>query len=159
MGGPVLKSAMATQETPRKDLSVPQMNVKFVPGKAGEAYKLGPITALLVEDGSHTGTYFPSTSILNQPPTNSPSTTKTTATAPPSSSSPFTPQWHGMHNETFFETKGAIRFSTTGHRCQRLRCQTRSLHDGAGTRTAYHSMKKRASSPPSLRRFMSITLS
>lgn len=106
---------MATQETPRKDLSVPQMNVKFVPGKAGETFKLDPITFLLVEDGSPTGTYFPSTSILNQSPTNSPSTTKTAASAPPNSSSPSTPQWHEMHDETFFGTKGAIRFSTTGH--------------------------------------------
>ena len=36
-------------------LEIPQVNVNFVPAKAGDTFALGPATIRIMEDGSHTG--------------------------------------------------------------------------------------------------------
>jgi len=36
-------------------VNVPSESVTFVPAKAGDIIKLGPITCRVMEDGSHTG--------------------------------------------------------------------------------------------------------
>jgi hypothetical protein len=36
-------------------LAVPSVDIQFVPVKAGEVLKLGPITCRIIEDGSNTG--------------------------------------------------------------------------------------------------------
>lgn len=36
-------------------VSVPDVGIEFVEAKAGEIFKLGPITCRVLEDGSHTG--------------------------------------------------------------------------------------------------------
>ena len=46
---------MATLEGPPTNLPVPQNHINFVPAKAGETFKLGPMTVRIMEDGSHTG--------------------------------------------------------------------------------------------------------
>ena len=38
---------------------VPDVDIKFVPVKGGETFKLGPITCRVMEDGSRTGTRRP----------------------------------------------------------------------------------------------------
>lgn len=53
---------MATQENPPANLPTPQVNVEFVPAKAGETFKLGTATIRIMEDGSHTGESPPSAS-------------------------------------------------------------------------------------------------
>lgn len=37
-------------------VSVPDKDIEFIEAKAGEVFKLGPITCRVLEDGSHTGT-------------------------------------------------------------------------------------------------------
>lgn len=53
---------MASQEGPPAGLPVPQVNVNFVPAKAGETFAIGPVTIRIMEDGSHTGKSLPSLS-------------------------------------------------------------------------------------------------
>ena len=48
-------SNMATQEGPPPNIPVPQMRIIFLPAQAGELYKIGAMTARIMEDGSHTG--------------------------------------------------------------------------------------------------------
>ena len=36
-------------------VSVPQVEIQFVPVKGGDSFKLGPLTCRVLEDGSHTG--------------------------------------------------------------------------------------------------------
>ncbi|KAI5367835.1 Putative rmlC-like cupin domain superfamily, rmlC-like jelly roll protein [Septoria linicola] len=74
-------------------VSVPDVGIEFIEAKAGETFKLGPITCRVLEDGSHTDNRI-GVAELTMPP-------KTPG--PP-------PHWHEMHDETFYITKGSVRF-------------------------------------------------
>jgi hypothetical protein len=49
-----------------KSRQVPDVAVHFVPAKAGEIIKLGPITCRVLEDGSRTGAVVSSIESSNQ---------------------------------------------------------------------------------------------
>ncbi|KAK4505188.1 hypothetical protein PRZ48_003151 [Zasmidium cellare] len=74
-------------------VSVPNVDINFVPVKGGETFKLGPITCRVLEDGSNTDNRL-GVAELTMPP-------KTPG--PP-------PHWHEMHDETFYITQGTVRF-------------------------------------------------
>lgn len=48
-------------------VSVPSVDIEYIPITAGETFKLGPLTCRILEDGSHTGT-------LTNPPKKTPYT-------------------------------------------------------------------------------------
>lgn len=47
-------------------VSVPNVDINFVPVKGGETFKLGPLTCRVMEDGSHTGTPLPFPTTISQ---------------------------------------------------------------------------------------------
>jgi len=72
---------------------MPTVPVSFVPAKAGEIIKLGPITCRVLEDGSRTDNRIGVAEF----------------TLPPRSMGP-PAHWHEMHDEMFLTTKGTVRF-------------------------------------------------
>ncbi|SMQ48260.1 unnamed protein product [Zymoseptoria tritici ST99CH_3D7] len=75
-------------------IAVPSVDIAFVPAKAGETFKLGPITCRVMEDGSHTDNRIGVAEL----------------TLPPKTPGP-PPHWHEMHDETFC-TSALDHFST-----------------------------------------------
>ncbi|KAI0455983.1 RmlC-like cupin domain-containing protein [Xylaria acuta] len=76
-----------------KEMKMPRRPINFLPAKAGEILKLGPIKCRIMEDGSRTDNRIGAAEF----------------TVPASTSGP-PPHWHEMHDETFLVTKGVIRF-------------------------------------------------
>ncbi|EGP90188.1 uncharacterized protein MYCGRDRAFT_37202 [Zymoseptoria tritici IPO323] len=76
-------------------IAVPSVDIAFVPAKAGETFKLGPITCRVMEDGSHTDNRIGVAEL----------------TLPPKTPGP-PPHWHEMHDETCDPDilSGTVRF-------------------------------------------------
>ncbi|KAI6821632.1 hypothetical protein KC340_g12740 [Hortaea werneckii] len=74
-------------------IPIPELDINFVPAKAGEVLKLGPLTCRIMEDGSNTDNRLGVAELIMPPKT----------PGPP-------PHWHEMHDETFFVTQGNVRF-------------------------------------------------
>lgn len=74
-------------------IPIPDEQIKFVPIKAGETFKLGPMTCRILEDGSHTDNRLGVAELTMPPHT----------PGPP-------PHWHEMHDETFLIQSGTVRF-------------------------------------------------
>ncbi|CZT19958.1 uncharacterized protein RCC_05815 [Ramularia collo-cygni] len=74
-------------------VAIPDVDIQFVSVSAGETFKLGPITCRVLEDGSHTDHRIGVAELVMPPKT----------PGPP-------PHWHEMHDETFYITKGTVRF-------------------------------------------------
>ncbi|WPH03426.1 Hypothetical protein R9X50_00630600 [Acrodontium crateriforme] len=74
-------------------IPIPEVPINFVPAQAGEVIKLGPLTCRIMEDGSKTDNRIGVAELIMPPKTSGPP-----------------PHWHEMHDETFFVTKGSVRF-------------------------------------------------
>ncbi|RMY96762.1 hypothetical protein D0862_08411 [Hortaea werneckii] len=92
-------------------IPIPELDINFVPAKAGEVLKLGPLTCRIMEDGSNTGRssylIIISSRLLTSPSDNRLGVAE--LIMPPKTPGP-PPHWHEMHDETFFVTKGNVRF-------------------------------------------------
>lgn len=94
-------------------VSVPDVDINFVPVKGGEIFKLGPITCRVMEDGSNTGMPLsfatPNNTHLIIHHLTDHRLGVAELTMPPKTPGP-PPHWHEMHDETFYITAGTVRF-------------------------------------------------
>ncbi|KAF2229591.1 RmlC-like cupin [Viridothelium virens] len=79
-------------------LPVADIPVNFVPAKTGELLHLGPIKMRVLEDGSRTSQRLSTVEGI----------------IPPHMAGPVA-HWHEMHDETFYVTKGMVRFTVPKH--------------------------------------------
>uniref|UniRef100_A0A8H7MYF6 Cupin type-2 domain-containing protein n=1 Tax=Bionectria ochroleuca TaxID=29856 RepID=A0A8H7MYF6_BIOOC len=81
------------EEAAIKALSMPDRPISFVPTRAGEIIRIGPVVCRIMEDGSNTDNRIGAAEF----------------TVPPGMDGP-PAHWHEMHDETFLITAGTIRF-------------------------------------------------
>ncbi|KAI8677586.1 hypothetical protein LRP88_12487 [Fusarium phalaenopsidis] len=81
------------EEAAMKAMATPDRPISFVPAKAGDIIRIGPIICRVLEDGSNTDNRLGAAEF----------TIPAKMDGPPA-------HWHEMHDETFLVTAGTIRF-------------------------------------------------